>query len=597
MKKLIALLLILVFSLTGCEYLDTLTAQSGDTTQDSTPTNDVTCTHTSVSIQGTKNATCSTPGYTGDKVCSLCGVTVLLGTEIPTINHIYTDGACYMCGKEESTGNPDTGNPDTGNPDTGNPDTGNPDTGNPDTGNPDTDNPNSCVSHKDQDDNGVCDVCKVSVLVWYEFYSVNDLHGKFADTDSQPGVDELTTYLKEAQSKGNAIILSSGDMWQGSSESNLTKGKIITEWMNYLGFVSMTIGNHEFDWTDTYIKENLAIAEFPLLAINIYSRSSGKRVEYCESSVIVDMGGLQIGIIGAIGDCYSSIAGASIGTDVYFKTGNELTELVKAEAIKLREQGADFIVYSIHSGGDYDEKLSNGYIDLVFEGHTHQSYTSYDTYGVAHIQGGGENKGISYAKVSINSVTGSTSVTSAKVIKSSTYSAYASDSIVDELLKKYEDEISKAYEVLGYNAKYRDDSEIEQLVAQLYYEYGVEKWGDKYDIVLAGGSINTRSPYNIYKGDVLYSHLQSILPFDNEITLCSIKGKDLLDKFINNSSYSVYYTIDPSTINPNSTYYVIADTWSSGYSYNKMTVIDSMGPNIFARDLVADYVRKGYWEK
>ena len=54
MKKLIALLLILVFSLTGCEYLDTLTAQSGDTTQDNAPTNDVTCTHTSVSIHGTR---------------------------------------------------------------------------------------------------------------------------------------------------------------------------------------------------------------------------------------------------------------------------------------------------------------------------------------------------------------------------------------------------------------------------------------------------------------------------------------------------------------------------------------------------------------
>ena len=87
---------------------------------------------------------------------------------------------------------------------------------------------------------------------------MNDLHGKFADTDTQPGVDELSTYLRAATfSNENTILLSSGDMWQGSSESNLTKGLIMTEWMNSLGFVSMTLGNHEFDWGEDAIKDSI----------------------------------------------------------------------------------------------------------------------------------------------------------------------------------------------------------------------------------------------------------------------------------------------------------------------------------------------------
>ena len=96
---------------------------------------------------------------------------------------------------------------------------------------------------------------------------------------------------------------------------------------------------------------------------------------------------------------------------------------------------------------------------------------------------------------------------------------------------------------MGQNDRYRDDEEVEALVAKLYFEAGYEKWGSKYDIVLGGGFIKTRSPYNLKSGTIKYSDLQSILPFDNEIVLCTIKGSDLLRKFINtdNSDYFVFY--------------------------------------------------------
>lgn len=48
------------------------------------------------------------------------------------------------------------------------------------------------------------------------------------------------------------LLLLTGDMWQGSSESHLTRGFIITEWMNDLDFTAMTVGGHEFDWGDGF---------------------------------------------------------------------------------------------------------------------------------------------------------------------------------------------------------------------------------------------------------------------------------------------------------------------------------------------------------
>ena len=70
-----------------------------------------------------------------------------------------------------------------------------------------------CLQHTDGDDNGVCDVCFQTVLAYFDFYNINDLHGKLADADSHIGVDELTTYFKQTKAQNpDTIFISSGDM-------------------------------------------------------------------------------------------------------------------------------------------------------------------------------------------------------------------------------------------------------------------------------------------------------------------------------------------------------------------------------------------------
>ena len=137
------------------------------------------------------------------------------------------------------------------------------------------------------------------------------------------------------------------------------------------------------------------------------------------------------------------------------------------------------------------------------------------------------------------------------------------------------------------------------MVANLYCTKGVEKWGAEYDIVLGGGYISCRSPGYLPAGEVSYSQLQSLLPFDNQITLCSIQGRDLISKFLetDNQAYFIkttnYGESIRSSIDPNAVYYVVTDSYSAYYSYNNMTVIDTYGDNVFARDLVADYITQG----
>ena len=450
-------------------------------------------------------------------------------------------------------------------------------------------------------------------LVTFDIYAINDLHGKLADSAAQPGVDELTTYLKKARREGNTILLSTGDMWQGTSESNLTGGRIITEWMNELDFAAMTIGGHEFDWGEETIRQNKELAEFPFLAINLYSRQTDQLADYCQGSTVIEIEGAQIGIIGAIGDCTYSVAAENI-ENVYFKTGPELTELVKAEAEKLRSQGVDFIIYAIHDGFDqnssgtsamevdtqtlagyYDPILSEGIVDLVFEADTHFTYVLQDGQGVYHLQAGGNNNGLSHASVLIDKANGEHFVFTAELVSASQYSFLEDDPVVAALMEKYAEQIAPATQVLGYNGQYRTGNQICQLVADLYCTAGTEKWGEDYDIVLAGGYISCRSPGYLPEGQVTYSDLQSLLPFDNQITLCTIQGRDLLSKFLETDHYAYYIKTTAygesvrANIDPDAIYYVVTDSYTSSYAPNRMTVVDTYDPGVFARDLMAAY--------
>lgn len=472
-----------------------------------------------------------------------------------------------------------------------------------------------CSGHKDENADDACDECGGSVIVVVDFYNINDLHGKFDDTDSQPGVDELTTYLKNAKkTDDHTVLLSSGDMWQGSAESNMTKGKIVTDWMSHLDFAGMALGNHEFDWGEQYVADNAEIAEFPFLAINIYDRTTNERVEYASASTTVECGGVTIGIIGAIGDCYSSISPDRV-ENIYFKTGSELTALVKEEAEDLREAGADFIVYALHAGlsssksgvtnisgnemySYYDIELSEGYVDLVFEGHTHKQYVAYDRHGTYHFQNGGENKGISHAEVAINYVNDTFYMDNAEFVSTARYAGLEDDPIVDELLEKYKEDIAEATKVVGINSSYKSSGVLCDIAAQTYFDAGVKRWGDRYNIALGGGFFQARSPYDLPAGEVTYGDLQAIFPFDNQLVLCSIQGKYLSSKFFNtsNSSYHIAYGDYGSSIkgniDPNATYYVVVDTYTSSYAPNRLTVVEYYDEGVYARDLLAEWFAK-----
>ena len=182
------------------------------------------------------------------------------------------------------------------------------------------------------------------------FYATNDFHGSIVETNSEPGIFKLGSYLKSefAAKRNKTVYVDAGDIWQGSADSNINRGKFLVEAMNVLKLDAQTIGNHEFDWYDTVIETNKELANYPFLGANIMVRETGELatnlVSYDETfkaSTMVtrndvnwDCGTIRI-LKAPFLECYCPY------------TFKPVTTYIEREA-NLRAQGADMIVLSTH---------------------------------------------------------------------------------------------------------------------------------------------------------------------------------------------------------------------------------------------------------
>ena len=120
--------------------------------------------------------------------------------------------------------------------------------------------------------------CKNSSEIILNIISMNDTHGALIETHATAGLIKGSTYIESVrkENKKGTILLSAGDMYQGTAVSNMEYGNTMMECMNALKFDAMAVGNHEFDWGEQIIKnhhdgnkEN-GEANYPYLACNIF---------------------------------------------------------------------------------------------------------------------------------------------------------------------------------------------------------------------------------------------------------------------------------------------------------------------------------------
>ncbi|MER9305088.1 5'-nucleotidase C-terminal domain-containing protein [Mesorhizobium sp. M0496] len=192
------------------------------------------------------------------------------------------------------------------------------------------------------------------------------------------GAGRLITAIAQERKKlegQNVLLLSAGDNFQGSLFYTTYKGKVEGEFLNQMKFDAMELGNHEFDDGEVALAPFLDMIKFPVLGANVKANAQSKLGDRVKPSVVVEVGGQKIGVIGAITNDTPDLA--SPGPNVAIEDD---VKSITAEVEKLKGEGVNKIIAVTHIGyrreRDVIAKIPG--IDVVVGGHSHSLLSNTD---------------------------------------------------------------------------------------------------------------------------------------------------------------------------------------------------------------------------
>lgn len=230
-------------------------------------------------------------------------------------------------------------------------------------------------------------------------FHTTDLHGHILPTEAYDGTADLgglarcaTQIQKWRQTSPNHLLLDLGDVYQGTLVSWQTKGRLMIDLFNKLGYDAWTLGNHEFDWGPEVLEDALQRSRMPVLAANV--KLDGKLVSADNTDGL--FGKLRPWFIKEIDGQKIGVVGLTTPGLPYWLPQDLLGPLTVADPIpvlrrciaELKSEGATQLVLAGHMGyrprgSDYANPLSDLLadtgIDLYLGGHTHQRNESWQT--------------------------------------------------------------------------------------------------------------------------------------------------------------------------------------------------------------------------
>jgi 2',3'-cyclic-nucleotide 2'-phosphodiesterase (5'-nucleotidase family) len=96
----------------------------------------------------------------------------------------------------------------------------------------------------------------------------------------------------------NMLLLDSGSSLAGNANTlgSKSKGQVIVEAMNQIGYDAMTLGEQELRLGATVLRERIKEAQFPIISANVIISETGQLL--VQPYVIREIGGLRVAIVG-----------------------------------------------------------------------------------------------------------------------------------------------------------------------------------------------------------------------------------------------------------------------------------------------------------
>uniref|UniRef100_A0A1I8NGR4 apyrase n=1 Tax=Musca domestica TaxID=7370 RepID=A0A1I8NGR4_MUSDO len=211
---------------------------------------------------------------------------------------------------------------------------------------------------------------------------INDFHARFEPTDGTGGncdADEVciggyarTVYtvkkLLEEQKDKNAVYFNAGDSFQGTLWYNVGRWNVTSQFLNMLPADAMTLGNHEFDHGVEGVVPFIESLNSPMLVANMDATNEPTMQGIYKNSTIIVRNNRKIGVIGVILETTYDLA--NTGKLIFRNESDTIVE----EAQKLKAEGANIIIVISHCGYDVDQLIAanaGSEVDVIVGSHSH----------------------------------------------------------------------------------------------------------------------------------------------------------------------------------------------------------------------------------
>ena len=369
----------------------------------------------------------------------------------------------------------------------------------------------------------------------------SDVH---SGIDNNIGYDFLSAYKKELEKDNYVTLMDNGDNISGDFIGAVSKGEYIIDIMNEVGYDSMTIGNHEFDFGMDVLKEKLNQFKGDVLSCNFkYIGKKENKFNKVKPYKIVSYGKKKVGFVGvttpfSIIDSTPSYFQED-GEFAYSFTGGSAEEFyacVQNSIDACYKHKANYVIVLGHLG-EGEEYVPYSSIDLVnntkgvtaiFDGHSHKT--------LSHDVKDKEGRTVpllapGYQMTSIGQLTikKDQSIESKLVNKIEEKDAHITELMttihqkVDDLANQVVATSDVALSINGPEGTRMirtREMPIGNLVADAYRYISEAQIG-----FTNGGGIRA----NLKEGDITFSDIKAVHPFGNHIDTALLTGQQIAD--------------------------------------------------------------------
>ncbi|MEZ8678404.1 bifunctional UDP-sugar hydrolase/5'-nucleotidase UshA [Vibrio splendidus] len=218
----------------------------------------------------------------------------------------------------------------------------------------------------------------------------NDNHGRFwENSKGEYGMAARKTLIDSiraevTQNGGETILLSGGDINTGVPESDMQDAVPDFVGMNLLGYDAMALGNHEFDNSLDVLDMQAELADFPMLAANIYIKDGDTVTDERLFSPykVFTINGLKVAVIGLTTKDTAKLVNPDNVATIHF--ADPQVEIKKAIKEIEANETVDLIFATTHMGHYADgqhgseapgdvllaRSLEEGQLDAIIGGHS-----------------------------------------------------------------------------------------------------------------------------------------------------------------------------------------------------------------------------------